>query len=150
LAPSGGNGSYPVRLGGVRANGYRSDVVNIITGNTNDFENCAQSLPGIGFIRRDARNTPNPRNPRENSSKLLINSEKDMKIFPNPAVDSFNITNLGSSSTITIFTLTGKLIKVVEKSDFDKNFLVVDVSDLSSGLYFVKSNSKTLKLNIIK
>lgn len=57
-------------------------------------------------------------------------------IYPNPTQNSLNINTIEAINSVTIFNLQGKIIKSV----FQKK--IIDVSDLSSGFYFleVKTN----------
>lgn len=152
-----GGGNYSVNLDDITATGYRPDVVTEVTNDTHDFENCDED-DTIGFtftfVPRTARNTPNPLqvNPPPTLSINDIDEIADekksnlsFKIVPNPAVESFSINNLENSS-ISIFSISGKLIKSIPEVNTES---IIDISDIVSGLYLVQiNNSKTLKLQV--
>ncbi len=63
-------------------------------------------------------------------------SEDQIKLYPNPANERLNISILDASfDEILIFSSTGALIKTLDTSSND---LSVDVSEFSSGLYFIR------------
>lgn len=68
-------------------------------------------------------------------------------VYPNPAIDNIQIVSEEAIKTIKIYTISGELVKEFQTEDKE---LIVPVSDLQSGLYFVelhsKDNSKTIKL----
>lgn len=85
------------------------------------------------------------------SKNVLSTEESEFKkavsVFPNPAENQFEIQLKGTQfllSEIKIVTLQGKTV-LTEKSNFNK----IDVSILSSGIYFLKIKS-TEKLQITK
>lgn len=70
--------------------------------------------------------------------------EKPLSIYPNPANDQLKVeftTENAMVPEIKIFDLTGKMVR-----HFDKEFILnsavfkadLDISDLKSGIYFVK------------
>jgi|GEM_PF-3413297 len=70
--------------------------------------------------------------------------EKPLSIYPNPAADQLKVeftTENALVPEIRIFDLTGKMVR-----RFDKEFILnsevfkadLDISDLKSGIYFVK------------
>ncbi len=74
----------------------------------------------------------------------------NIKLYPNSANSMLNIEILeGSYDEITIFSTSGKLIY---EGESDVNKLSVDVSDLASGMYFVRfvSNGKAVTKRFIK
>lgn len=73
-----------------------------------------------------------------------------LNIFPNPATNTLNFdtNNWNEISTISIIDITGKVINV--KYNLNQNS--IDVSDLQTGVYFVKftSEDKTITKKFIK
>ncbi|MCF6183131.1 MAG: T9SS type A sorting domain-containing protein [Bacteroidales bacterium] len=80
-----------------------------------------------------------------------INAENGLKIYPNPAVNeikidlsSFNNQNV----SISLIDITGKTVALYNLA----NSNTIDISNLKSGIYFVKADSpektKTTKLVI--
>ena len=70
------------------------------------------------------------------------NAETRLQIQPNPLRNSFVVTNLAETCRGRIFTLDGRLVKDFEASEGS----VVDISELSSGMYLLNINGQTLKL----
>ena len=70
-----------------------------------------------------------------------------MTVYPNPANDIVKI-ELGDNSfdnTLTITDITGKTVMTETVTD---NVVEINVSHLSSGLYFIKNGDKVSKLTI--
>lgn len=63
--------------------------------------------------------------------------ENSIKLFPNPASDVLQIANTSSEiiSNVSIYSISGALIKELKSADTIES---ISVSDLQSGLYFVK------------
>ncbi len=156
IANSGGEGSYNVKIIGLTANNYRNDVVDIITDQgANDFENCSFTpIENVLFVPVPLRNTPNPLqngSNKINSNKKALNSDNttseltEIKITPNPATNFINISN-ALNSNVSIYDISGKLVK--QKLNLQSS--IVNISNLSTGLYFVKlnSNNNVFKISV--
>jgi hypothetical protein len=66
--------------------------------------------------------------------------ENKISIYPNPAKDYLSIqfnTNLDSNYTIKIYNNVGQLVRT-EKQNSNTSETTLSISDLSSGLYFIK------------
>jgi hypothetical protein len=76
--------------------------------------------------------------------------QDSISIYPNPASDVlfFENNSTESISNIEIYTINGSLVKNVS----DTNIQSVSVSDLQTGIYFlkIKSNNQTLNYKFIK
>ncbi|MDD3740900.1 MAG: T9SS type A sorting domain-containing protein [Bacteroidales bacterium] len=59
-------------------------------------------------------------------------------IFPNPTTNSFTIKSENTSTNVQIFNLNGKLVKSI----YDYSGENIEITDLQSGIYFVKLTSK--------
>lgn len=74
----------------------------------------------------------------------------DVVLYPNPAKEQVRCIN-AENSQISIYDLTGKLVNSVEKATVNQ---LIDVSNLTQGIYFVKIEKEgkliTKKLNIVK
>jgi len=71
------------------------------------------------------------------------NKQFDYKIFPNPASDHILISfsnNTDSEPTMNIYNSQGRMIKSYSDTNFEKpqNTINLDVSDLMSGIYYLK------------
>jgi hypothetical protein len=82
------------------------------------------------------------------SSNQLSNA---IELYPNPVSSEFNIRNLNGDliSNVAIYAINGSLIKEVKTNNSSQN---ISVSDLQSGVYFVRvtSNDKVSNLKFIK
>lgn len=76
-------------------------------------------------------------------------SENNILISPNPNSGLFYYSiNLKSPELqISIFDITGKLLKTIPttKLNVGSNFLAIDVSELSSGIYFLKTFNENIQ-----
>lgn len=87
-------------------------------------------------------NVPNANIPSEVSSE-------DIKVYPNPVVDYFQVSDIKSLKKIIIYNMFGKEVKSFSYSP--NSFY--DVADLKSGMYVIRmiddknKTIKSLKLN---
>lgn len=76
------------------------------------------------------------------------NSDNNIIFYPNPTTGTFNIiTGNETIDTITIFSLTGEKVKEVQ------GVSTTNISDLSSGIYFLKiktTSAKTFFKKVVK
>lgn len=70
------------------------------------------------------------------------NYNPDVTVYPNPVHNTMTFHNLNGKETIRIYALDGRLLKSFEISGSQ----TIDISDLSIGLYLVKTQSCTLKM----
>jgi len=76
----------------------------------------------------------------ENISDLV----NDVTIYPNPATDFIQFSNVfDNNEIICIYDLQAKLVKQVNISA--SKIITVDISELKSGIYFVKIDNKVTK-----
>lgn len=68
-----------------------------------------------------------------------VNSPK-INIYPNPANDNVFINLNGNKSNVSVFDITGKLVKTIENVNGN---CIVDVSNLAAGYYFIQAKSGT-------
>ena len=83
------------------------------------------------------------------TSKTLLGTEQeltiekeDVKIYPNPFLNSTTISSLKPIGKVEIFNSLGNIIKSINTSEQTYEF----GDGLSPGVYFLKTNSNTLKL----
>lgn len=77
-----------------------------------------------------------------------VDSDKVIQIFPNPASQFLNIENANNIETLSVYNTMGKLV-LREVQDNE----LIDVSELNSGLYFVRivfNNHEIVKKIIIE
>lgn len=61
-----------------------------------------------------------------------------LKVYPNPARNTIFITNSGKKTTVSILTISGKVIEVIQAQNGVQQY---DISKLSAGLYLIKYTS---------
>lgn len=79
------------------------------------------------------------------SQTLGVNgfSPNSVKVYPNPAVDRLSVSGITETTSIQIVDLTGR---IVSNQTIDATNPVVDVSQLTSGMYvFVANNAEKIK-----
>ena len=67
--------------------------------------------------------------------------EKELIIYPNPAVEVINITTSQFESgevELTIINLSGKIVYRNNFADLSTGTLLVPVNELSSGIYYIR------------
>ena len=69
-------------------------------------------------------------------------SMQAVTVYPNPVYETLTLRNLSGTQTIRIYALDGRIVKSVEVSGDQP----IDVSDLTSGYYLVKTLSSTHKM----
>jgi hypothetical protein len=65
-----------------------------------------------------------------------------LSIYPVPAIDEINISGLAKVKRLEIMDVTGKILRNVEVTG-DK--VTLNISDLRKGMYFLRTESQTLK-----
>ena len=65
-----------------------------------------------------------------------------LQILPNPTHNSFIIRNMAEASLARIYSLDGRLVKAFQATEGS----IVDMSDMSEGMYLLNINGQTLKL----
>ena len=73
---------------------------------------------------------------------IFTQSQGDINIYPNPVTALLNITD---AQTINQIIITDLLGQVVYSKDVNSYNLQVDMSNLSSGLYFIKVNGDQVR-----
>ncbi len=66
-----------------------------------------------------------------------ISDFKQLKIFPNPAINTFSIS-VDEEQEVNVLSVIGEKVKILELKRGDNK---IDISDLSSGMYFIQSRS---------
>ncbi len=64
-----------------------------------------------------------------------------MRVYPSPATDVLNVT-LSNNSEIVIYNITGQAINTI---DGQAGVNTINVSSLSSGVYFISAGNNTQK-----
>ena len=73
----------------------------------------------------------------------LKSTDKETKIYPNPATSYIQLTSSSKLSSVSITDAFGKVI--FEKNNSEKD-LIIDVSEMSQGVYFITVNDKIKKI----
>ena len=68
--------------------------------------------------------------------------ESQLQILPNPTRNSFIIRNLTETTPARIYSLDGRMVKDFQASEGS----MVDMSELSQGMYLLHINGQTIKL----
>jgi len=83
----------------------------------------------------------------------IYDNSKDFVVYPNPSSDGkFYLSNINEKSeniSIYVYTVTGVLINKIEDIRVSKNILI-DISFLPSGLYFLRINNNIVAIEIKK
>ena len=69
-------------------------------------------------------------------------NESQLQILPNPTRNHFIIRNLTATCPARMYSLDGRLVKAFQASEGS----MVDMSELSQGMYLLHINGQTLKL----
>lgn len=72
----------------------------------------------------------------------VLSESEQSRIYPNPVKDFLTISN-SQNAIVDIYNLAGKLVLKKENKNKD---LIVNISELNSGVYFVRINKKGLVL----
>jgi len=75
----------------------------------------------------------------------VSNIINEVSLYPNPANNSITIENVMQISNISIYNTLGQ--KVYE-DNFSKNKIIIDISNLNNGLYFLKTSDINGKTNV--
>ncbi|MBU3011632.1 T9SS type A sorting domain-containing protein [Polaribacter vadi] len=79
---------------------------------------------------------------------IETNELKNVSIFPNPTKGFINIKSDEKPTKVTIYNLLGKKVTTINKSELKED--VVDISNLSKGIYLMKilieNTTKTIKI----
>jgi len=67
--------------------------------------------------------------------------ENDIRLFPNPANETLSVTLNSAITNIDIIDISGKV--VIPNSSFNLNEMIIDISSLDYGFYFVHVKSLT-------
>jgi hypothetical protein len=73
----------------------------------------------------------------------LVNGEKSLNIFPNPATDIVNVlfdNNTDMLKQIEVFNVLGETVQNVMAAGQNKNNYSIDLSGMSKGIYFIRCN----------
>ena len=80
------------------------------------------------------------------STNDVVNEQEAFKIYPNPANEQITLAFTASSvqkSDISIFDISGKLVKSFKIDRKPSTTINLNVADLSTGVYFVRTQSES-------
>ena len=72
--------------------------------------------------------------------KVMNVSNKNFKFYPNPLNQTYLNINLNTNNTLSLFDLSGKLIKTFDLKSGNNS---LNLEFLNKGLYMIECNSKT-------
>ena len=76
---------------------------------------------------------------------------ENVYLFPNPAENIVMINNIYSETNISIYDILGKNYKSIQINSFENNSISIDISNLDSGIYFIRiQDINTGKLKILR
>ncbi len=74
---------------------------------------------------------------------IAVDGASDFRIYPNPAVDVVNVAASAELGTIEIYSIDGRLVKVIEVDD---TRAAIEVGDLAKGNYIVRAAGATQRM----
>lgn len=74
---------------------------------------------------------------------VVAAGDGEMRIYPNPAVDVVTVAGSAALGSVEIYSLDGRLVKVVEAEDYSAT---IEVGDLAKGTYVVRAGGKTERM----
>jgi len=66
--------------------------------------------------------------------------KKETKIYPNPTAGKIEIKNIPLNSNLIITNMFGALVRKIKS---DNTSIMIDISDLTNGVYFISNDDKT-------
>ena len=79
----------------------------------------------------------------DNTSVKTPKSESALQVFPNPVADVLTIESSENLVFIHVYDLNGKVVKTV---DTPNTFCKIDLSELTGGIYFVKTKNHAQRI----
>ena len=71
--------------------------------------------------------------------------QSKLSVYPNPAKSTIRITDVPEDvDQLTIINISGQVVKVVNSTELNSNVVMLDVSDLTKGTYFIKGSENTI------
>ena len=70
---------------------------------------------------------------------------KTIEVFPNPSKDKIRINNLSHSTKLILTNTLGAVLKKIDVNE--KSSLIIDISNLESGVYFISSNDRNVSFS---
>ncbi|MFD1551137.1 hypothetical protein DNU06_03935 [Putridiphycobacter roseus] len=104
-------------------------------------------FPGISYYRLKQTDF-NGNNIYSESISVLINTENDIHLFPNPTTYLLTITgNAQELSVINIYNMLGQdVTNHIQKTVKSGAEIQLDLSELETGIYYIKTKSKSSKV----
>lgn len=122
-----------------------------------DFLNISLEVGGaytitgvVNFLFDQYRINPRKTDDVLDASNISSPEARQIKIYPNPAYSSINISNLQNIDLITLHDLTGR--HLITKPVSAKNEITLDISNLRGGIYlinFVANNVSVASQRIV-
>jgi exo-beta-1,3-glucanase (GH17 family) len=81
-----------------------------------------------------------------NNSVIQLPDKTNMNPYPNPVKDVFTLSSLPLGIAIEIYDMSGKAVKILNDNTLQSNSRMIDISDLSNGIYLVKAGVAVCKI----
>lgn len=101
----------------------------------------------VGFSTNNSATAPYPLPKEPNSIVGLDETINNVSVYPNPASTSITVSNFKNVQSIILVNLLGKTLDA-KTNITDK--VTFDLSELNSGLYFVRVTAKSGKTTVVK
>ncbi len=74
------------------------------------------------------------------STNLLKNIAKDLRLYPNPAINTFTMQSIRNIESVFVFDITGKKVKAIRGINSKEK--QINIQDLTNGVYLVQMQSE--------
>ena len=113
-----------------------------------NFVDIAPVLGKTNYYRLATRDKNGKLNYSNSIVKLAIPRQNNgLKVFPNPAISSINVSGLTPGNTLSVYTLNGQQLKTLNVSNSTEK---IDISTLASGVYILQEATRSGNLRSIK
>ena len=82
----------------------------------------------------------------ENAASAKISEEKSIQLYPNPADNFLHLTGIKQECDLVITDISGRTVKLLKNTNSE----TIDISDLTTGLYFLRIENQGLVKKFMK
>lgn len=131
----------------IRVTGVNGEVADLVLDNNSNNQNFTKPInfqvATVEFNKEHQLLERNSNVTFDPALSTVSAIKEEIVLFPNPANNEIHFKGITKSATYEIYAIDGKLMK---KGTFNPS-KSIDVSKLSSGIYFLKMNGKSFKFN---